>query len=288
MSTAVIEQKPKLLEEMAHKYGVDPANMFSILKNTVIKPSKSGKQATNEEVQAFLIVANKYGLNPFTREIYAFESNGAVVPIVGVDGWATLVNRQEHFDGCKFETQLDEGGKLVSISCAIYHKMRMNPVVVTEFFDECKRGTIPWNTMPKRMLRHKAFMQCARLAFGLSGLHDEDEAHDIVKNNSANVKAVSRSTLNDFPADEPLADFPDMETQEKAAESQLCLYRDEIIGMDTVDEVKAAFESAVRWISDAKWPQELKDSTLDGFGKVTDERLAQMKPRKQKALVEGE
>jgi hypothetical protein len=33
--------------------------------------------------------------------------------------------------------------------------------------------------MPKRMLRHKAFKECARLAFGFAGVYDEDEARDI-------------------------------------------------------------------------------------------------------------
>jgi hypothetical protein len=33
--------------------------------------------------------------------------------------------------------------------------------------------------MPRRMLRHKALMQCGRIAFGLGGITDEEEAGDI-------------------------------------------------------------------------------------------------------------
>ena len=178
---AVIE-KPKLLSVMATRLGVEPENMLRILKNTVIKPTRSGKEATNEEVQAFLIVANRYDLNPMTREIYAFESNGAIIPIVSIDGWSTLVNRNEHFDGCDFDTDYSADGSLVSITCRIFDKRRNRPVAVTEYLAECQRPSQPWKTMPHRMLRHKAFIQAARLAFGLSGIYDEDEGLQIAKN----------------------------------------------------------------------------------------------------------
>jgi len=46
---------------------------------------------------------------------------------------------------------------------------------------ECRRGTGPWQSHPKRMLRHKAMIQCARLAFGYGGIYDQDEAERIVE-----------------------------------------------------------------------------------------------------------
>ena len=67
---------------------------------------------------------------------------------------------------------------------------------------ECKRGTQPWQSHPKRMLRHKAMIQCARLAFGFSGIYDEDEAQRIVErdvtpaaneNPSSAVQAIENS-----------------------------------------------------------------------------------------------
>ena len=45
-----------------------------------------------------------------------------------------------------------------------------------EYFAECKRNTDPWNQMPRRMLRHKAIIQCGRIAFGFSGIYDPDDA----------------------------------------------------------------------------------------------------------------
>jgi hypothetical protein len=45
---------------------------------------------------------------------------------------------------------------------------------------ECLRNTEPWQSHPQRMLRHKAFIQGARMAFGFSGIYDEDEARQII------------------------------------------------------------------------------------------------------------
>ena len=44
--------------------------------------------------------------------------------------------------------------------------------------------TGPWQTHTKRFLRHKAMIQCARLAFGYGGIYDQDEAERIVEASS--------------------------------------------------------------------------------------------------------
>jgi len=123
------------------------------------------------------LLANQYGLSPWTKEIYAFpDKNNGIVPVVGVDGWARIINGNDQFDGMEFE-QDDE-----SCTCKIYRKDRSRPTCVTEYMSECKRnGVGPWQSHPKRMLRHKAMIQCARLAFGFGGIYDQDEAERIVE-----------------------------------------------------------------------------------------------------------
>jgi hypothetical protein len=75
----------------------------------------------------------------------------------------------------EFEEHRNESGTLQSITCRIWRKDRNRPIAVTEHLSECKRNSEPWK-MEHRMLRHKALMQCARYAFGFSGVTDEDEA----------------------------------------------------------------------------------------------------------------
>ena len=150
----------------------DGADLIGTLKATAFKGQVSDAQMT-----ALLVVANQYALNPWTKEIYAFpDKNNGIVPVVGVDGWSRIINSHPQFDGIEFE-QNDE-----SCTCIIYRKDRNRPIKVTEWMAECRRsGMGPWQSHPRRMLRHKAMIQCARLAFGYGGIYDQDEAERIVE-----------------------------------------------------------------------------------------------------------
>jgi phage recombination protein Bet len=164
-------QPPSLLAKIASRYSVDPTKMLTTLKATAFKGDVS-----NEQLMALLIVADQYGLNPWTKELYAFpDRQNGIVPVIGVDGWSRIINSHDQFDGISFK-QNDE-----SCTCTIYRKDRQHPVEVTEWMSECKRNVGPWQSHPKRMLRHKAMIQCARLAFGFVGVYDQDEAERIVE-----------------------------------------------------------------------------------------------------------
>lgn len=179
MNQEVAVQAPRvsLIGAMAAKYSIEPAKFLATMKATVF----DGK-ASDEEMIAFLAVANRYDLDPFRKEVFAFRKGsegGGVQPIVSVDGWSSIANRQPQYDGVDFEDRLN-GDKLVSITCRIHRKDRARPTEVTEYLSECKRNTMPWNQWPARMLRHKAFIQCVRLAFGISGIMEPDEAERMV------------------------------------------------------------------------------------------------------------
>lgn len=172
--SAVEMRKPKALEIMAGRLNVDPAKLLDTLKATVFK------NASNEELMALVVVANTYDLSPFLKEIYAFPAKGGgICPVVSVDGWNKILIRQENFDGIEFEMVDSEDGQPYSCTATIHLKGRSRPVKITEYFAECYRKTDPWDKMPRRMLRHKALIQGARVAFGFSGVHDADEAVDI-------------------------------------------------------------------------------------------------------------
>jgi hypothetical protein len=122
----------------------------------------------NEEMLALVAIANRYQLDPLTRQIYAMpKKGGGVQAVVSVDGWLAVVNSHPAMDGMEFEAVEDEDGELVGMTCRIYRSDRARPVSVTEYLAECARKTEPWATSPRRMLRHKALIQCARYAFGI-------------------------------------------------------------------------------------------------------------------------
>ena len=161
----------------------NPQELIATLKATAFKGNVSDSQ-----MAALLLVASQYSLNPWTKEIYAFpDRNNGIVPVVGVDGWSRIINSHPQFDGMDFEQDAE------SCTCIIYRKDRSHPIKVTEWMDECKRdGVGPWKSHPKRMLRHKAMIQCARLAFGFVGVFDQDEAERIAE--PIQPKAIDPST----------------------------------------------------------------------------------------------
>ncbi len=173
MNAIVKSERQQLLPAMAEKYQLQPEEFARTVRATCGMPT-----ATPEQFAAFLIVAKTYNLNPILREIWAFPSRaGGIVPIVSIDGWANIVNSHPLCDGFEFE-MVNEDGE-IGCTCRIYRKDRKHPVAVTEWLAECQRDTPIWKTMKKRMLRHKAFIQAARLAFGLAGIYDEDEGRVI-------------------------------------------------------------------------------------------------------------
>lgn len=173
--TNQVEKKNSITTLMAEKFNMERDAFISTVKRTCFPKG----EATNEQLAAFLLVAEEYDLNPFTKEIYAFPANGGIQPIVSVDGWSNLINTHPQCNGIAFEENLDDEGKCYSITCSIYRKDRDHPCVVTEYMNECVRATDTWKKWPIRMLRHKALIQCARVAFGFAGIYDEDEAYRI-------------------------------------------------------------------------------------------------------------
>ena len=175
----------------------DGADLIGTLKATAFKGQVSDAQMT-----ALLVVANQYTLNPWTKEIYAFpDKNNGIVPVVGVDGWSRIINSHPQFDGIEFE-QNDE-----SCTCIIYRKDRTRPIKVTEWMAECKRnGMGPWQSHPRRMLRHKAMIQCARLAFGYGGIYDQDEAERIVE--AAPIKHMGHAEVVQPEQPKELPEWP--------------------------------------------------------------------------------
>ncbi|WP_434033678.1 phage recombination protein Bet [Cupriavidus sp. a3] len=192
MSTAAVERpapNQSLVAKFANRYSIDANKLMATLKATAFR-QRGDAQITDEQMAALLIVADQHGLNPFTKEIYAYpDKNNGIVPVVSVDGWSRIINEHPQFDGYEFiysDETAQHKGKLsfLWIECVIHRKDRNRPTAVREYFDEVVRElnfATPWDTHPKRMHRHKSLIQSARLAFGFAGIYDEDEAQRIVE-----------------------------------------------------------------------------------------------------------
>lgn len=214
---AVVKAAPNastsVLVRMGERFGVDPDKMLSTLKETAFKGNVS-----TEQMMALLVVADQYGLNPWTKEIYAFPAQGgAIVPVVGVDGWSRIINSNQQFDGMDFEEgPLNAKSMPTWIECVIHRKDRGHPIKVKEYFEEVYRDVGPWKSHPRRMLRHKAMIQCARLAFGFAGIFDQDEAERIVDVTPVDLGPRSdTSEVNYAHVDKWIGDITDCMAQDK-------------------------------------------------------------------------
>jgi len=204
--SAVIEAPKKpmstgrvsLLETFAQRYDIEPSKMLDTLKGTAFKSPKDGPPITNEQLMALILVANQYNLNPLTKEIYAFpDKRNGIVPVVGVDGWSRIINSHPQFDGIDFIMGPDDKAGLPEwIECVLHRKDRTHPTRVREYMKECKRGTDPWSSHPRRMLRHKSMIQCGRVAFGFVGIYDQDEAERIINGDVRVVPNDAVAELN--------------------------------------------------------------------------------------------
>ena len=112
----------------------------------------------------------EYRLNPRADEIDLIQfEEGRWQVFITVNGWAKLINAHPAFCGIEFSEarELDQGVPLW-MGCAIYRTDRVRPIEVKEYFTEMKTEHAAWQQMPRRMLRHRAMQQCARLAFGIT------------------------------------------------------------------------------------------------------------------------
>jgi phage recombination protein Bet len=190
------EQQPKqntksVLATLANRYGMEP-KAFEI----TVKATLGLEKCNDGQFAAFLCVANEYGLNPLTKEIYAFPTKtGGIQPIVGIDGWINLANSHPMFDGMEFEDSHDSQGCLAAITCRIHRKDRRHSICVTEYMNECRGNSGPWKQFPARMLRHKATMQAIRYAFGFAGVMDPDEYDRMITVDAQVSKAVKNEPI---------------------------------------------------------------------------------------------
>ena len=196
------------INQLAERFDLPQSEeLYQVLKSTAFKGD-----VTDAQLSALLIVSKQYGLNPWTEEIYAFpDKKNGIIPVVSIDGWARIINSNPAFDGMDFnfsdEMVTMDGAKSAApawTECVIHRKDRSHPTIIREYLDEVYKAPFknagngyvvdgPWQTHPKRFSRHKAMIQCARMAFGFGGIYDDDEAARIAEAQSP-MKSINPDT----------------------------------------------------------------------------------------------
>ena len=212
---AAVPQRPSLIRRVAEKFHVDADKLLDTLKATAFRQQDGKEPVTNEQMMMLLHIADKYDLDPFVKQLYAYpDKHKGIVPIVGVDGWISIARRHPDFKGYDFryadETEIPEGGKECPVWCEVIIRLKDDQgIAVREYLDECYRPPFkkkndkggeytiegPWQSHTKRMLRWKTLIQGIRLAFGIAGIYDEDEAQRIVNITAESTVEVDQKAI---------------------------------------------------------------------------------------------
>lgn len=258
----VVVRPRSVLTDMADKFQMEPAAFEATIRATCVPNGIA--QPTKEEFAAFLLVAREHNLNPLLKEIYCYpRRGGGVQPMVAIDGWYKKINEHPQFDG--FEAvDVYEDGKFVAVTCTIWRRDRSRPTIITEWLEECIRNTDPWK-MKRRMLRHKAVIQCARAAFSFAGIGsplDEDDMIDITPSAppprpkksdyvapQPEVEIIEPTPEDEATADRMAAQFA--ETGEIPDEDTEIIVIEEPVPLEDVAQKVAEIEAEAWWARDS-------------------------------------
>ena len=160
---------------------------------------------TQADLERLLMMAERLKLDPLNNEIYAIETQvepskkSQIVLVVGIDGWSKVINSHPQFDGMRFiESEPGDDELPLYFECTIFRKDRKIATSVREYMYEAHTNQGAWLTHPRRMLRHKAMIQCARICFGLSGVYDPDEAQRITSSKSITSNMTQKIDTKNF------------------------------------------------------------------------------------------
>lgn len=174
--------------------------------DALTQTSLSGLVAwTQVDLERLLLAAQRHNLNPLGREVFlvpgGMDPLEPAIVVVGVDGWSRILNSHKQFAGMRFrESQELLDGLPAWVECTMHRWDRKVATTVREYMAESRGRGAAWLTHPRRMLRHKSMVQCARLAFGLVGIYDEQEAESIATSRGVSKAACSLDMATGRPA----------------------------------------------------------------------------------------
>lgn len=209
-----------LIGSMAADYGMERKKFLETVQNAIFSNCRFAP--SDEQILSLLNVVDHYGLHLFTRQVWAMQDRGGnVIPVISIDGWVSIMNNYLTSNGVTFVyseemVTMDTVAKPCHawVECQIHRKDREHPVCIREYLDELYRPAAvkngktfpgPWQTCPKRMLRHKALIQGIRIGYGLSGIYDQDEAEKIIEHEQMQETGIIAVDGQDPAAEEKKA-----------------------------------------------------------------------------------
>jgi phage recombination protein Bet len=149
--------------------------------------------ASNDELQMFLHLADKYSLDPFAKEIHFSKMGGRPSFIVARDGYLKIAMLDPGYNGLQsmvvrkgdhFEIDAEgnrvihkfgtDRGEILGAWAVARHKQRP-PVICFVEFSEYKQASPIWTKYPSAMIQKVAEVFVLRRQFTISGLVSQEE-----------------------------------------------------------------------------------------------------------------
>jgi phage recombination protein Bet len=131
--------------------------------------STSNPNLSRRTILHLLRHAKEHHLNPLQQEISLINFDDKWEVMISIDGWIKIINRHPAFTGMSFNQSTEEKeGLPIWMECSIFRSDRSIPITVREYLTEVCNDSEHWKKLPRRMLRHKAMQQCARIALAVN------------------------------------------------------------------------------------------------------------------------
>lgn len=222
------------------------AEQRALIKRTLLDSEKV--IFTEDELALFINQAQRTGLDPFTRQIYATKNQGKMSVQATVDGLRLIAERSGKYAGQTRPTYFDDQGKEYKIwpkekgypyavEVGVLRHDFKEPVYAIAIFEEYAQKTKDWKTgeirlgfmwakMPALMLAKVAESLALRKAFpnDLSGIYsreemEQNEDNKIEEQAGANQTSTqNEATLNLPPVSPQTEKPPAVKTKKKERE----------------------------------------------------------------------
>jgi phage recombination protein Bet len=139
------------------------------------------KNCSEPEFKMLMYIANKYGLDPLTKQIWAIKRNDRDPALIfaGRDGFLTIAHRSGQFDGMQSGVtyEVNKEGKKVPISawCKVWRRDMSHAFETEVPFEEYNTGFSVWKSHPSAMILKVAESVCLRKAFSIDGIYSPEE-----------------------------------------------------------------------------------------------------------------
>ncbi|MBT4050079.1 MAG: phage recombination protein Bet [Nitrospina sp.] len=237
--------------------------------------------ASDDQLNLFLHVASRAGLDPLAKQIYAIQRGGKMTIQTAIDGFRAIADRTGHHISTSDAVFEEENGRIIKATVTVQKAVKglVGDFTATAYFNEYNANGPMWKKMPHAMIAKCAEALALRKAFSvqLTGLYTSDEMDQA--DNKDDDKRPEPS-IKDITPDEDTAPAEDTTLVERlnnitAAFSEIGISRTELeewqghpVEDSNYDEFNELYQYFITRKSEMSPPEDT-DKLNDKFKKIT-------------------